>query len=110
MSLVIDLIGQLNCHVTGCKTRKRRLLSAFQSVYCSLQSIVSQIVSSVYCVSVLVSVMTVLMLETIKSSRCTNLTSQQLKSTGIKTGHIKKTLKSSDVKCVCLIFRFYTIR
>ena len=22
MSLVIDLIGQLNCHVTGCKTRK----------------------------------------------------------------------------------------
>ena len=22
MSLVIDLIGQLNCHVIGCKTRK----------------------------------------------------------------------------------------
>ena len=40
MSLVIDLIGQLNCHVIGCKT---------------LQSVVSQIVSSVYCLSVLAS-------------------------------------------------------
>ena len=38
MSLVIDLIGQLNCHVIGCKTGKVdwcvsiRLL--FRSVYC----------------------------------------------------------------------------
>ena len=26
MSLVIDLIGQLNCHVIGCKTRKSQLV------------------------------------------------------------------------------------
>ena len=26
MSLVIDLIGELNCHVIGCKTRKSRLV------------------------------------------------------------------------------------
>ena len=24
MSLVIDLIGQLNCHVIGCKSRKKK--------------------------------------------------------------------------------------
>ena len=35
MSLVIDLIGQLNCHVTGCKTRKLKLIVAFRSVCCS---------------------------------------------------------------------------
>ena len=35
MSLVIDLIGQLNCHVTGCKTRKLKLIGAFRSVCCS---------------------------------------------------------------------------
>ena len=38
----------------GCKTRK--LIGAFRSVYCSGQSFVSQIVSLVYCLSVLVSV------------------------------------------------------
>ena len=26
MSLVIDLIGQLNCHVTGCKIRKMAVI------------------------------------------------------------------------------------
>ena len=26
MSLLIDLIGQLNCHVIGCKTRKNLLV------------------------------------------------------------------------------------
>ena len=49
MSLVIDLIGQLNCYVN--------LLLAVRlvKVDCSDQCIVSQIVSSVYCLSVLVS-------------------------------------------------------
>ena len=48
MSLVIDLIGDLNCHVIGCK-------SAFRSVYCSGQSMVNQTVSSVCCLFVLLS-------------------------------------------------------
>ena len=48
--LVIYLICQLISHVIGCKNRKSR------SVYCSGQSFVSQIVSLVYCLSVLVSV------------------------------------------------------
>ena len=38
MSLVIDLICQLNCHVIGCKTRKSCLVrfdpSIVRSVYC----------------------------------------------------------------------------
>ena len=62
MSLVIDLIGQLNWHVIDCKTRKSQTVRrvkvdyAFRSVYCSGQSFVSQIV----CLSVLVSLMSLL--------------------------------------------------
>ena len=51
MSLVIFLIGQLNCHIIGCKTRKSRLVRLDPSI----QSFASQIVSSVYCLSVSVS-------------------------------------------------------
>ena len=50
MSMVFDLIGQLTCHVIGCKTGK----NTFRSIYCFGQSFVGQIVSSVYCLSVLV--------------------------------------------------------
>ena len=52
MSLIIDLLGQLNCYVIG-RNDLSKFIGAFRSVYC--QSIVSQIVSSVYCLSVLVS-------------------------------------------------------
>ena len=41
MSLVIDLIGQLNCHVIGSKTRKSCLVR-FDPIYCSGHSTVSQ--------------------------------------------------------------------
>ena len=47
MSLVIQLIGQLNCQFIGCKTRKK-LIGSFRTVYCFGQSFVSQIISSVY--------------------------------------------------------------
>ena len=47
MSLVIDLIGQLNCHVIGCKTRKSQWCILIR-LKCSGQSIVSQIVRSDY--------------------------------------------------------------
>ena len=32
MSLVIDLIGQLNCHVVGCETRKSCLVRFYPSI------------------------------------------------------------------------------
>ena len=54
MSLVIDLVGQLNCHVIDCEDLSK-LIGAFQSIYCSGRSFVSQLVSSVYCLSVLMS-------------------------------------------------------
>ena len=44
MSLVIDLIGQLNCQVIGW-VDSLKLIGACRSVYCSGWSFVSQIVS-----------------------------------------------------------------
>ena len=58
MSLVIDLllvVRLVNCLVIGLKTRKSCAFRSVWSFYWSGQSIVSQIVSSVYCLSVLVS-------------------------------------------------------
>ena len=60
MSLVIDLIGQLNCHGIGCETRKSLLLHFDPSIVLVSLTIVSQIVSSVYCLTVLVSLISCL--------------------------------------------------
>ena len=54
MFLVIDLIGELNCHVIGCED-SRKVIGAFRSVYCSGRSFVSPIVSSAYCLFILTS-------------------------------------------------------
>ena len=62
MSLVIGLIGQLNCHVIGCE-HSLIAIDAFRSFYCwpsSGRSFVSQIVSSVDCLSVLMSLISTL--------------------------------------------------
>ena len=52
MSPVIDLIGQLSCHVIGCKTRKNRLVRFDPSIVPVHLLLVKL---SVYCLSVLVS-------------------------------------------------------
>ena len=49
MSLVIDLIGQLNCHVIGCKTRKSRLVRFDSSVVPVSLLLVKLSVQSIVC-------------------------------------------------------------
>ena len=56
VSLVIDLIGHLNCHVIGYKTRKGQLVR-FEPSIVLVGLFVSQVVSSVYCLSVLMSLL-----------------------------------------------------
>ena len=49
MSLVIDLIGQLNCHVIGCKTRNSLLVRFDPSVVPVSLLLVKLSVQSIVC-------------------------------------------------------------
>ena len=49
MSLVIDLIGQLNCHVIGCKTQLTVMLLAVKLVIVDWCVSIHLLFRSVYC-------------------------------------------------------------